>query len=115
MSEYTYTDYMATVEAIAEEVIDDCGVEEENWHDRIFEEVDGNQYIIYYYGNAKVLEFSPNKDNVDWEEVVAMIDPKEMSREKMDTIGAFMAMEMDVYEACREEAEKREDEGEEDE
>jgi len=92
-------DYWDSVETIAREVIEQNGLDEDNWHDTIHENVDGSSWIIYYGENEEVLECTKNEP--DNEEVASMCNPKGSWRDMRQT-AAFLAMERDVWEKCRE-------------
>jgi uncharacterized protein YheU (UPF0270 family) len=93
------SDYWDTVESIAREVIEQNGTDEQNWHDSITKQVDGNHFIIYTAENETVLNESDNEP--DGREVTAMAG-EDADWRKMRTIAAYMAMEADVWEKCRE-------------
>jgi hypothetical protein len=99
-NDHTVEDYYETVEAIAKEIIEEYGLNENLWYDLIIENVDGNSYIIYYAGNDVVKQASKNYGD-DWREIHAMAgDDADDDRLKM--VASYMAMEQDIWEACRE-------------
>ena len=93
------TDYWDSVESIAREVIEQNGLDEENWHDSIHENVDSSSYIIYYHDNETVLKETRNEP--DNREVASMSRPDGGWKDMRQT-AAFLAMEADVWEKCRE-------------
>ena len=105
-TEYTREDYWETVEAIAKEILTDCGLEENDWNERIHEEVDSNAYIIMYAGPPVVKEASDNWPT-DLQEVQAMAGTV-LDFVVLFATAAWMAMEQDVQEKCRELAEDAE-------
>lgn len=105
-NEFNANDYQETVEAIAKEIIEDEGLEEQDWHDRITQDVDSNSYIIYYAGPPVVKEAS-NNFPTDMREVCELAGP-EADFEKLLQVAAFIAMEADIYQECRNLAEDAE-------
>lgn len=97
-TDYTTEDYRETVESIAQEILEDKGLDSDNWGDRIHEEVDSNAYIIMYAGPPVVKEASDNFPS-DMTEVTAMAGP-DADFERLLAAAAFMAMEQDVREKC---------------
>jgi hypothetical protein len=93
------SDYWDTVESIARTVIEQNGTDEQNWRDTITKQVEGNHFIIYIAENETVLNESDNEP--DGREVTAMAG-EDADWRKMRTIAAYMAMEADVWEKCRE-------------
>jgi hypothetical protein len=91
--------YWDSVESIAREVIEQNGLDYQNWHDSIHENVDSSSWIIYYAKNEEVLDCT--KNDPDNDEVSSMCNPKGSWRDMRQT-AAFLAMECDVWEKCRE-------------
>ena len=94
-------EYWNTVKAIAQDIKEeyqesggDFDVEE-----RIWEEVDGSEYIIYYHKNLEVLQNSDNSDEID--NVGAEIDTSKGWQAILTQV-AFYAMEADVRDALSE-------------
>jgi hypothetical protein len=98
-NEYTKEDYKETVQAIAKDIIEDKGLDDDNWHDRIHEDVDSNSYIIMYAGPPVVKEASDNFPT-DMREVCAMAGP-DADFDRLLGTAAYLAMQQDVQEACR--------------
>lgn len=98
--DFNKTDYEETVESIAAEVLQDNGIDESDWYERITEEVDSNAYIVYYAGPPVVKEASKNFPT-DMQEITSMAGAN-ADFEKLFQVAAYMAMEADVHEKCRE-------------
>ena len=91
----TPREYWQTVEDIAKEALDEYEDEAEA-QQYITETVDGSYWVIYYHANDVVLETSENEP--DGSEITAMAGPDADWR-KMRMVAAYMAMELDVFEA----------------
>ena len=106
MDTITQSSYQIEIESIAASLVDEAMEEKDSRdeaQDQIFdymlhEYIDGHQWIIYYYGNDKVLEFTSNEDayqdvycNEDLGAVVAS-----EGIQKLKTIMAYFAMYQDV-------------------
>jgi hypothetical protein len=91
--------YWQDVEDIAREVIESKGTNEDHWHDAIHENVDGNSWIIYYGNNEEVLSQTNNEPDND--EIASMCNPKG-GWQDMRMTAAYLAMERDVWDKCRE-------------
>ena len=106
-TDYTPEDYRETVEAIAKDILEDEGLDPDNWQDRIHEDVDSNAYIIMYAGPPVVKEASDNFPT-DMREVAAMAE-SDADFDQLLATAAYMAMEKDVQEKCRDLAEDAEE------
>lgn len=92
LSSMTYTEYWTEVKSLAEEL---AKVDEDERYDRLFETIDGHQFIIYTAYAELVMVHTDHEDAVfdsfgelsgsSWSEVVVR--------------AAFSAMEQDVSEA----------------
>jgi hypothetical protein len=102
--------YWDTVKAIAEEIHDEYPDPDDDHNeraDRVHEDVDGSQWIIYYNKNDTVLNETHNyPDDRDVREMAG--DTGDWK--KMRTVTAFLAMEADVYEVLKELDDEAEDE-----
>lgn len=98
MSERTTT-YREDVDEIAEEIFDEHGEDEQNWHTPVHETVDGHTRIIYTAENEEVLRCTNNEP--DAAEIASMCG-EDADWQKMRTVAAYMAMERDVFEKLNE-------------
>ena len=94
-------EYWQTVQAIARDIKEEYQESGGDFdvENRIWEEVDGNAYIIYYHKNLEVLQNSDNSDAID--EVGAEIDTSKGWQNILTQV-AFYAMEADVRDALSE-------------
>lgn len=93
-------EYWATVKTIAEEIKQEWMEDRDlDIHSRVFEDVDGSWYIIYYHANMIVLDATDNEDALD--NAGVDIDTSQGWRHILTQV-AFYAMEADVYEALAE-------------
>ena len=102
-------EYWADIKSMAEEICTeypDQDADHNDRCDRVHEDVDGSQWIIYNWRIPKVLEYSSNEP--DAKEVQSM-SGEDADWRKQQQIAAFMAMEADLYEAIKEEDERREE------
>ena len=109
-NEPTSSEYYADLKSMAAEICEqypDPDADHNERCDRVSEDVDGSQWIIYTYRVGKVLEYSSNEP--DAKEVQAMSGPDADWR-KQQQVAAFMAMKQDLWECIREEDERREEE-----
>jgi len=106
-NEYTTEDYRETVEAIAKDILEDKGLDSDNWGDRITEDVNSNAYIIMAAGPSVVKEASDNWPT-DIKEVQAMAGTV-LDFYAIFAVAADMAMEQDVRDKCRDLAEDAEE------
>jgi hypothetical protein len=89
--------YWDDLESMAEDIIESEGIDEDKWHDRITEDVDGSSYIIYYAEQDEVL--SKTKNYPDERDVAGMCESGDW--QKVKTITAYLAMERDLWDTCR--------------
>lgn len=92
--------YAASVDSLAQDLKEEfLAGDIDDMHQRVWEDVDGSQWIIYYGRNMDVLEQSRNSDAIDdagveistsggWRSILAQV--------------AFFAMEADLWEALGE-------------
>jgi len=90
--------YRDDVQSIAEDIVREHGLKDDSWHDAISESVDGSSWIIYYSHNEEVLDNTDNEP--DNKEVACMVKENGNWRD-FRQVAAYMAMERDVWEACR--------------
>jgi sulfite reductase alpha subunit-like flavoprotein len=86
-------EYLQTVKAIAEDIKDDYKSFGGEVYDMVHEQVDGNEYIIYYAKNLEVLQNSPNSDAID--DVGMEIDTSKGWQNILTQV-AYFAMVQDV-------------------
>lgn len=93
-------DYWKNVKSIAEDIKDDWMRDPSlDVNERVWEEVDGHHYIIYYHANMVVLQNSDNDDAIS--DAGVDIDTSKGWRHILTQV-AFYAMERDVYDALEE-------------
>ena len=112
MGERTANDYWRSIREMAEDVLDECGIDDNEWHDFITESVDGSDWLIYYCHHETILNATDNEP--DNREVAAMADHEGDWRAFRST-AAYLAMDADVWQECRKLAEEREEATEEEE
>jgi hypothetical protein len=95
-NEITEKEYWSDVEAIAESVIQ-REHEGEDRYDALHEEVDGSQWIIYYYRAGKCLQFSSNEDAI-FDDMGDEAFKGCASMGEIHTRAAYYAMRRDVEE-----------------
>lgn len=95
----TSGEYEDEITSIAKGIIEEHGLNEDDWHDAVHESVDGHQWIIYTGFHEEILDNSDNEPDND--EVTGMADPKGGWRD-FRQVAAFMAMEADVQQKLRE-------------
>lgn len=84
---------------MAEDIIENHGVDEQNWHDAIHETVDSSRWIIYYSNHEIVLNESKNEPD---DSEVASMSGKNSNWRSLRQTAAFLAMEADLRETLRE-------------
>lgn len=90
--------YFATVESIAEDIVDRYPCADDDHDERcdaVHENVDGSEWVIYYAKAADVLQFS--EQDPDMEEAATLNGDRGF--DMLQCVAAFMAMEADVYDA----------------
>jgi len=60
MEPITLQEYAAECKAVAKAIVEECEGNEDDFHDRLHEEIDSHQWIIYTYYNLQVLTHSRN-------------------------------------------------------
>lgn len=72
-SEVNYREYREEIKSLASEILSDTkemyeeqdGTDHEDWLvERIYESVDAHRWVIYYWGNAVIMEHTSNYDAV---------------------------------------------------
>lgn len=104
------SEYSDSVEGIAEDILNELEVKtqedfenvENDVHDRVWENVDSSQWIIYYTKNLTVLEQSQNSDAID--DAGIDLDTSQGWRHILAQV-AFFAMEADVKDAIKRQVE----------
>ena len=99
--------YWDTVNAIAAEIIEECGDDHEARCDRVHQDVDGSHWVIYTHANLKVIEFSETTPSeTEWRSCL----PQDAGWAAITAVVAFCLMEADVMSALgRLDAEEEED------
>lgn len=99
----TRRDYIDTVTSIVEDIFHDLEITTQEQYetlsddvqDRIWQDVDGSQWIIYTYLNNKVLEYTDNEDAYE-QQGIELDTSKGFSHIRVQV--AFWAMYQDVME-----------------
>lgn len=90
--------YSDDVDDYARHIIEEIGLDEDDWHDAVHETVDGSNWIIYNNRNEEVLNSSKNEP--DDSDVAELLGTEQCGDwRKVRQIAAFIAMERDLREA----------------
>lgn len=100
---HTRRDYIDTVTSIVEDIFSDLEIKtqeqyeahQDDVQERIWQDVDGSEWIIYTYLNNKVLEYTENEDAYE-EQGMELDTSKGFSSIRAQV--AFMAMYQDAME-----------------
>lgn len=96
MSNKTDENYWEEIESLAKNIVEESDSEDE-MQDRITETVDGHTYIVHYRHNEFVLDNTKNEPRFG----DLLIDKNALWRDVMQ-VAASHAMQIDLYEKCRE-------------
>lgn len=89
--------YYEAVSLIAEEVIENCGLNKHYWMEEIEKRIDGSYFLDTYPGNEICIKETQNEPDED--EISELINPS-CDWRKIRSFACYLAMRQDVYDRC---------------